>query len=221
MPYPTKLILRNNSEIDRATELLADETFRHFVSEGINAHYILLNQLGAEPGAESMTPNIDAEIASLRLLRELVHEDLLVYKVTQTRLGVVFIDAAPSNVVEGDRILLEDEHNQTANQVSIKISFPKSNVDSGDFLTRSAEKSALLKYKPDVTLSIVPETLSLGNRGVEFRGGCGLTMDFYDPGYVEVFGSMSAGRHEYVSRQALLAEETGAVTELLDKLLRQ
>jgi hypothetical protein len=183
------------------------------VVASVEAHETLLKQLATDSGSEGMRPYIRDDLADLETLKGMFGENLLVYRVTHTRSGAIYISGAHPDSVEGDRLILDQEPDLTAMQVSIRITRPAEYQDRGEFLNISAEEAALKRsYRPLATLSIIPETITLDDRrNTIFRPGAGITADIYRGGYAEVFGSKGIGRHERVDREPLYTLEDESV----------
>jgi len=206
----------NTGEIAKANEFLSNEQLGALVIASVETHKAFLERLGADSGSEGMNPYIQEDLADLDMLRCMFQQDRLVYKVTHTRSGAVYISGAHPDSVEGDRLILDQEPNHTAMQVSIRITRPSDYQDPGDFLNISAEEAALRRsYRPLATVSIIPETVSLDSRrNTNFNPGAGITVDMYKGGYAEVFGSKGIGRHERVDREPLYTVEDASIDRL-------
>jgi len=207
------------SEIQRADELVRDETFRALVKTAIDAHSEKIRHEAVDVVNDKLLADVHMERAELEVAELLLteQEKSSVYKVISTR-SANYIKFAPTADVVGERLNLfgpptKREEQNPVWQLSVRVSRPEL-----DPYKHTPEE--IVVDNPEARVTIMPERVYLDERGdPKFRPGTGVTINLYTGGRAEVFGAKGAGNILYTTEEPIATIEGPEISAMMEKLL--
>ena len=206
------------SELQRTNELIHDEAFRALAEKSLEAHEKKIRQEAGNVNYEDMQPDVQTELVEIQVAEILLGKggELNVYRLTST-LSTLCAKAALTPEVRGERLNLygppKRNESNPVRQMSVRFSRPA----APDPYKNTPED--IVVNTPTARVSIQVETAYLDNEdAAKFRVGIGVTVNFYEGGRAEVFGTKGTGSILYKTEEPIATLEEPEIATLMQRL---